>query len=852
MFWRRRQEQDLERELRAHLELEAEGCDRDAARRALGNLARIKEETREVWGYMWLDRLMQDVRYGWRALRSNPTFAAVAILAAALGIGASTSIFSVVYAVMLRPLPYDNPERLITPIFVRNGIIGSAMPDVQYEAWRKQAPIFDAAAAYMTSSSTATGFGDAEELRTAVVTPGFLKTLGVRLMIGRDFVDADAGQNGGLATIVSHGLWMRRYGGDWSVLSKTITLNGKQCSIVGVLPADFEFPNIRDVALLRAMPEPAAHAGGGTYFYPMIARLKPGITLKRAEADLDLIDQRLASSSPNIRRTIQRAQRVLVGLQQKLVGDVRPALLVVFAAVALVMLIVTVNICNLLLARAVARRREIAVRIALGANRARVIRQLLTEGLMLAILGGGAGIALAFGGVKLLRETVPPTVPHLAAIGINPAVLAFSAAVVIVAGTLFGLAPMRAISGGDPETALKQTVRSASAGRSRTEGMLIVAETAFALILLTGAGLLIRTFAALTSIPPGFDADHVVTASLTLPYWKYPKAERQSALIGEALERLRGGPGVVSVAAVGRLPYTGSMMISGVKIEGDPDPPNDDEGARVNFVAGDYFRTMGIPILQGRSPDGSDTPVGPQVAVVNEVFARRYFRGANPIGRRVKAQGVTDWLEIVGVCRNVKQGGLATLPAAEIFDSAPGGNATTLVIRTSKDPRTAISWLKAQLESIDRDMATPEIMTMKEVMAKLINSQIFVLRLLGLFAGVAIALVAIGIYSVLAYSVERRAREIGIRMALGAKAARIMMLIVGRAVQLATAGAAIGIACGWGLTRYLETLLYGVTPHDPATLIAGCAIVVVVAIGAAYIPARRAVGQGVTVTLREE
>jgi putative ABC transport system permease protein len=863
-WWRRQRERDLERELRSDLELEADeqrerglsaGDARRAAHRAFGNAALIGEATREAWGYAWAERLVQDLRYAWRAWRTNPGFAAVMILTAALGIGANTAIFSVIDAVLLRPLPFPDAERLVCPMIVARDapVAESRMPgfsvaDYRYAAWRDAAAVFDGIAVYSTRPFTITSDGEPERLKAIAVTPGFLRMLGVSPLMGRDFTAADAAPRGGQVAILAHAFWKRRFGGDAAILSRSMTLEGKPYSIAGVLPREFEFPGAPEVSLLVAFTEPNPPPRGATYFYSAIARLKRGVTAARAEADLAVIDGRLA-------RAID-SKALLIGLHDKLVGNVRPALLVLGGAVGLVLLIVCVNVCNLLLARAISRQKEIAVRIALGAGRGRVLRQLLTEGMLLAGAGGAAGLAVAFGGVKLLLAIAPKGVPHIEAAHLSGTVLAFNAGVAICAGILFGLAPLRGVSGMDPEAALKQTARSASGGRGqrRLENLLIVAETAFALILLAGAGLLMRTFAGLTAISPGFEPDRAVTAQVALPFWKYRTPQRQREFLRELLDRARSGPGVQSVGATACLPYGGFVMTDALKIDGRE--VNGDAETAVNFAAGDYFRAMGIAVVEGRAIDDSDQAGRPGVAVVNQTLARRFFPDGRAVGSRIRVGGVTGWMEVVGVVGDVRQGGLVSETRAEItrpVAQVEGGvSAQTVAIRSTADPRVLGTWLRAQVAELDGELPAPQVITMREKMAALMASQVFVMRLLGLFAGIAIALAAIGIYSVLVSSVERRAHEMAIRVALGAKRAHILRLVMGRGLRLSLAGAAIGAAGGLGLTRYLKSLLYGVTPHDPATMAVGCGLVVLVALGAAYLPARKATQQDAVANLRAE
>jgi putative ABC transport system permease protein len=875
MRWLRRKhrEQDLDRELRSDLELEAEeleqaGMSPDqahyAARRAFGNLTRVKEEIREMWQLTWFDRLAADLRYGCRSLGNNPAFAAVVILTAALGIGANTSIFSVVYAVLLRPLPYREPARLVAPTNASaDAVLSWGIPDFQYAGWRDQAAIFDGIAASAGRQFTITGDGEAEQLKAQIVTPGFLGALGVSPIVGRDFTDTDAALRGGQVALLSHDVWTRRFASDPSILSKSITLDGKPYSVAGILPSDFEFPGASGVSLLLALTEPKAQVGGPIYFYNVIARLRRGITAERAASDLALINQRLQSTYPaKFSRARTATQTRVFSLQDRLVGNIRPALLVLAGAVTLVLLIVCGNVSNLLLARAITRQKEIAVRLALGAGRGRVFRQLLTEGMLLASLGGLAGLAVAFEGVKLLRAIAPAGVPHIEQARIGLAVLSFNLVIVVLCGILFGLAPLRGASAVDPEVALKQTTRSGTATRRRhrSENLLIVFETAFALILLAGAGLLIRTFAGLTAIAPGFRPENVVTARLSLPRWKYQSPERQKAFIDALLEKVRSAPGVEAAAVVASVPYAGFVMTDSLQVEGtalpDTQATGQDDGVAVNYAAGDYFKTMGIPILQGRALDASDLDGRTPVAVINQTLARRYFPDGRALGARVRVGNGAGWLQIAGVSGDVKQGGLASETRPEIFLSAPQtrspGSASTLAIRSSAGPRLLGPWLHSEIAALDHDVPLPEIQTMQSYMVSLIASQQFVMRLLSLFAAIAVTLSAIGIYSVMVYSVERRAHEIGIRLALGAERAHIIGLVLSRGLRLSITGAAIGLAGGLALTRYLKSLLYGVTPHDPLTLTVGCALVVLAAFVASYIPARRAVNHDAIAALRQE
>jgi predicted permease len=849
---------DFDDEIQNHIDLLterliAQGTPPDearyAARRQFGNTVALKETHVEMGRWHWLERLGQDIRYACRTLRNNPGFATVAILTAALGIGANTSIFSIVHSVLLRPLPYRDADRLVALVTVNpkeNGL-GLQVPDFPYASWRDQATIFNGIACYTRRSFTITGSGGPELLRAAIVTPGFLRMMGMSPQLGRDFIPSDAAPRGGQAVLLSDSLWARRFGRDPSVVSRQIALNGKPYSVVGILPPTFEFPSGIDVSLMVPMSEPSAQRSNATYFYAVIARLKPGISNERAESDLAVINRRIGEK-------IDRRTKA-IGLHDKLVGDVRPALLILSAAVGLVLLIACVNIGNLLLARAISRQKEIAVRMALGAGRRRVFQQLLTESMLLAAAGGTAGLAISFAGVRILRAIAPADVPHIEAAHISLAVLLFNIAATAVSGILFGIAPLRRATAIDPEAALKQTARSATHNRRHRnlESLLIVAEVAFALILLAGAGLLIRTFSGLTAIASGFHPENVITAEVNMPHWKYQTAAKHRAFFDALLARVRSAPGVESAGVVGSLPYGGFVMTGGVGIEGRE---LHNAQAAVDYATEDYFKSMGIPLLDGRAFTARDTAESESVAVVNQEFVSRFFPGERPVGKRIQVHGVTEWLRIAGVVGNVKQLGLVSEVRPEIIQptsqSESGSSAQTLVIRSTTSEKVLAPWLRAQISALDKDIPPPEIETMEFRMASLVASQRFVMQLLSLFAGLAIVLAAIGIYGVLVYSVEQRTKEIGIRVALGAKRGEVMALVLGRGLRLSLAGAALGVAGALLATRYLKSLLYGVTPHDPITLAAGSAVLIAVALAAAWLPARRAVAVDPMAALRNE
>lgn len=863
LFRRRADESEMDREVAAHLALLAEDFERSgmapseahhAALRAFGGVELAREASRDARSFVWIEQASQDLRHALRSFTKSPAFALGVILTAALGIGANASIFSLVHAVLLQPLPYRDADRLMT-------IAGGPTGDFRYGAWRTQATVFDGMAAYMGRRHIMTGSGEAEQVLAHVVTPTFLSVLGVAPVLGRDFDNGDAQPRGGDKALISFRLWKNRFNGDANVTARGLQLDGKPYTIIGVLPRDFAFPDKTQPALLLAMSEPPPQPTGAVYYLKVIARLKPGVNPDRANRDLSLIDAKLKLAFPKqFSRGPRGAPRQLQSLREGLTGDARPALLVLWVAAGLVLLIVCANILNLLLARGLSRQRELAVRMALGADRARVARQLLTEGMLLSVAGGATGLAVAGFAVPGLLAMAPADVPQLADARVNSTVLFYTTGITMLVGLAFGLWPIRGLSGVQGRLALKQASRSLTASREQRglESVLVVCEAALAFILLTGAGLMIQTLTTMTAIPPGFDPSNVVTGRLSLPYWKYAESGRSPVeKVAEIMTKLRDGPGVESVGAVAALPYGGFVMSSGLEIAGQPPLPEGEE-VPVNFAAGEYFQTMRIPLLAGRTWDRGDTAGRPAVSVVTEELVRRYFHGQAraAVGARIRVKGVTPWLDVIGVVGDVKQAGLATPPKPMVYQPAAqsesGDSASTIVVRSSADPRVLLPWIRSLVLSLDTDLPPPDLATAQANITGLLASRVFLMRLLTAFAIVAILLAATGIYCVLAYSVERRLKEIGIRMALGAQSGQISAMILRRAVMLALGGTAVGVAGGWGLGRYLEASLYGVTPHDPATFAAGASLLLLVGVAAGYLPARAAAQQDVLSVLKIE
>ena len=851
-------EQDLEEELRSHVECRAEDLMRtglgrqDAERQArieLGTRETYKEQCREAQGLRWLDTLRQDVLYAARSFRRNRAFTLVAALTLALGIGANTAIFSVVNTVLLRPLPYQAAGRLvwITDFIPRQG--NTLVWDSDYFAWARQNQVFQGMAAYSPAELTLTGAGETERLEGARVTAGFFSVLSVAPALGRSFLAEDDRPGGPQVCVLSHRFWQSRFSGSASMLGKAITLDGKPYTVLGVMPASFEYPERVQPAIYVPydMQETSGVAPGEMHMIPMnvIGRLKPGVTLQSAESNIAFINLSLASGyKSGYAKMMEGARAQAMSLHTHLVGDVRLALLVLVGAVAFVLLIACANVANLQLARAMRREKEIAIRTTLGAGRARLARQLLTESLLLATLGGAAGVGLAAWGVSVLRTLGPANIPHLAEIHIDYRVLLFTALVVIVTGVAFGLVPVLAARKTQPGESLKEggLRLSAGPGRERTRRTLVVVQLALALVLLAGAGLLMKSFLRLTSIDPGFDPHNLLTARIGLPDNQYPKPEQQRAFFENLLANLRTLPGVSAAEAAAVPPFWGYMMAAGFDIEGVPERADVNQGAALNIVSAGYLHAIGAPLLSGRNFTPLDSAQAPKVVIINRACAHTFFPHDDPVGKRIRISGVDDWATIVGVFGDLRQAGVVSQPKPEIFLPAlqmPYAE-MSVVMRSTEDPQRLAGALRAQVAGLDKSLAVYEVMTVDHLMAEQVASSKFNMALLALFAFLAVALAGVGIYGVMTYTVTQRTHEIGIRMALGAQRVNVLRLVLRQGIVLAALGIGVGSAGALALTRFLASLLYEVQPRDPITFVAVAVVLGAVALLATFLPARRA------------
>jgi putative ABC transport system permease protein len=800
----------------------------------------------------WWDDLRQDMSFAARAMLKSPGFTAAVVLTLALGIGASSAMFTVVDAVLLRPFGFAAPERLavlteVTP----EGELNKSIAPTNFLAWREQSRAFEALAAWADGDRTLTGGGEAELLPARFTTGNYFSVLGARPHLGRTYTEAEEEAN---VVVLSHRLWQSRFGGDPSIVDRTIILNDRPFTVIGIMPADL--PSIGEKPDLWA-PMRLAPEWQGRYLRA-VGRLRPGATLEGARTEMTMIGQRLANAYPAFNKGWGVSVRAL---SEAVSGDVRPALLVLLGAVGFLLLIACANVANLLLARAVARRREVAVRRALGATRGRLIRQLLAESLFLASLAAALGILVAVLGTRLLVLRIPAALalPRFDEIGVNLRVVAFTAGASLLTGILFGLAPALSGSSTGPGEAMRDATRGTTSGRERgrLRGALVVAEVALALMLLAGAGLLARSFQNLVRVDSGMRTEQVLAVRVAARSARYQEPGALVGLTTELQQRLAALPEARAVGVIGPwLPFTGSKSSTGFRREDQPPPPVGEEPVTdIRITAGDYFRAVGIPLLHGRTFDARDTDVAPTVFVINEELARRHFPGEDPIGKRISFRW-DDLVpgEIVGVVGSVRELGPAAEPAPAIYrpyTQMPNGS-FHLVVRTAGEPQALAGTIREVVRSLDPNLPVPEIRTMDQVAGETVARPRLNLLLLGGFAALALVLAAIGLYGVMAYSVTQRRAEVGVRMALGASRPDVVRLVISQGIRLTLAGLLVGLAGSLVLTRLMASLLFGVQPTDPLTLAAVAVFLAAIALVASWIPARRAASTDPAIVLRAE
>jgi putative ABC transport system permease protein len=819
-----------------------------------------------------MQNVWQDLRYGARMLLKSPGFTTIAVLTLALGIGANTAIFSVVNAVLLRPLPYAAPERLVA-LWESDHRKPSARGSISYPNffdWRAQNHSFESMASYYTSDLALTTIQTSVNVRSAVVSSELFSLLGIEPQLGRRFLaEEERPQSStGRAAIISDSLWRRQFGADRDVVGRSIALNGKPFSIVGVMPAAFQFPIDADRVELwitsaidgeKTNPkEPAMNENRGSHFLAAIGRLKPNVSIDEAGADMDVIGANLEQQYPDS-NTYHGVR--LVPYHNDVVHDYRAALWLILGAVGCVLLIACVNVANLLLARATTRYREIAVRSALGASRARIVGQLLTESVLLAFAGGFLGLLFAWWGTEAVVKLVPEDLPRLAEINIDLSVFAFTLLTSMTTGIVFGLAPALQASKIEMTDAMKEGARGGgvSRRRARLRAALVVSEIAIAIVVLIGAGLLLRTFSKLQRVDLGYDASHVLTASVELPDARYPKPEQAALFYERLLANLRALPGVDKASAIVPQPLSGDTFVISFEVEGRDIPKGEHPSSHFRSVTPDYFDTMKIPVVAGRPFTERDTAQSAPVLIVNESFARRQFPDENPIGKHVKPGislgGESVWREVVGVVKDVKHRpalGKDYEPEYYVPHAQMPISSMSIVLRTNGDPRGLASVVQEQVEALDREIPVHRVRTLEQYLGNAVAQPRFNALLLTLFAGLALVLTAIGLYGVMAYSVIQRTPEIGVRIALGAQTTSVLKLVIGQGLKLTALGLVIGLGAAYGSTRFIEAFLFGVAPTDPLTFAGIALLLSCVAVLACYVPARRATKVDPMVALRCE
>ena len=804
---------------------------------------------------------MQDLRYGARILAKRPGFTSIAIITLALGIGANTTIFSVVEAVLMRPFPYKDAGRLVWVSETNPGkvISESYVSPATFLDWQAAQQSFDAIAAFSESSFVFTGLGDPERLESASVSAAFFPMLGVQPIMGRNFTEEEDRVGARPVAILSHALWRRRFNADPNILGSGITLEDRSYEVVGVMPPTFKMPANAEgsecvlwTPLMPGIDNPQSLRGA--HYLPVIGRLKASSTAEQAEADLNAIDEHITESDSSY----AGYRTHILSLHRYITGDISQALLILFAAVSFVLLIACSNVANLMLTRAASRRREVAVRLALGASPGRLIRQLLTENMILAVLGGALGLLLAGWAVDLLPLFAPARLPRANEIVLDGGVITFTVFATFVTGVLFGLVPALQATKVEFGGSLKDGNPNLTAGlhRNRLLNSLVITEVALTSVLLVGAGLMINSFARLVSVDPGFSPKRVTTFKFGLPPLKYPEPNRQAAFYQDLVARVQSLPGTLAAGASLTLPVNRQSMISPLLIEGKPDTrPSGSNPVQYTTVLGDYLSAMGMPVLEGRSFEKQDDAQAARVILINAALARQFFPGESPIGKKIGTYFSNGRdREVIGVVGDARHSGLDKEPPPQVyvpFGQNPSRN-LNLVVRSGARPEVVAAAVRDVVRSIDKDQPIDRVTTMPELLSQSVAQPRFYTGLLTSFAVIAFALAALGIYGVISYGVTQRTRELGIRIALGADPRDVMKLVLGRGMLLTLIGVSIGLAGSLALTRLMSDLLFGIKATDPATFALAALLIAGVALAACYIPARRATRVDPTVALRHE
>lgn len=862
--------QRLDTEIRFHIDQQiaeniAAGMNpqeaRYAAMRTFGNPMVLKEQTRDTWGWVWLEQIAQDLRYGARMLARNPGFTLVAVTSLALGVAVNSVVFSVVNTVLLRPLPYPDADRLALvkyrTVQPRSGSF--ELTPAAYLELRRATKSFERIAAFTASDFNLSGIGEPERLSGQIISPSLFSVLKVSPVIGRGFVDGDEKDGAPRVAVLSYGLWQRRYGGEANVIGQTVTLDHTDYDVVGVAPPEFDFPRKgTDVWVPKVFAANELH-DRNSYYLNVIARLKAGVSLNYAQSELHVFAHNWAQSYPENRNL----ELTLRPLRETVVENFQQALVVLQVAVAFVLLIACANVANLLLARSAVRKKEIASRAVLGASARRLIRQLLTESVVLALSGGALGLVLAVLGIRILKLMNPGTIPRLDEVSVDSSVLAFTFGISCLAGLAFGFVPALWLARPDLQHALKEAGSSSVGARGRRMlGVIVVGEMALSLALMVGAGLLIRSFLRLQDVSLGFTPERLLTLEVSLPEDEAQDSTRVANFFRGVIERVQALPGVQVAGAGTALPVMELGIRSSLSIEGqtDPAPGQPPRLANNRVVSPGYFRALGIPLIEGRLLSTQDSAQTLPVVVINRAMAKRYWGDEDPIGKRFRlhaSDAPPPWLTIVGVVGDIHQGGLDTAPVPELYtpftqDYFPFVAPSVLFVRTHGDPQNLIAAVRDEIGAVDKSIPIFEIQTMEDVLAHWLAPRRFNLLLMSVFAGVALALASVGIYGVMSYSVSQRTRELGVRVALGAQRRDLLALVVRQGLVLAVIGVGIGLIVSFSVTRWLATLLFGISATDPFTLATVASLFTLVAFVACYFPARRAMKVDPIVALKYE
>jgi putative ABC transport system permease protein len=869
LFHKRALDADLSDELRFHLDRQVEqnissGMSRADARRSalrdFGGVAKFTEASRDARRTNFLENLMQDVRFGVRMLRKNLGFTFFAVAVLAIGIAANSAIFSVADAVLIRPLPYRDADRLVViwEDASSYGFPKDTPAPGNFNDWRTRNQVFtDVAATSFGSSMALTGQGNPEKLDGRSVTANLFSVLGASPALGRDFRPEDDVPGAAPVVILSHGLWLRRFGGDPQIIGKEIWLNYEKTTVIGVMPRGFQYPDREAEVWRPARFSKEDLANHGSHYLHVVARLKPGVSLATANADLSVIAKQLEKQYPDSNAKIGA---FAVPLRDQLAGDVRPALLMLVGAVCFVLLIACANVANLLLSRATGRRRELAMRLTLGATRLRIVQQMLTESVLLAILAGAAGLLLSIFATQFLAALIPSGFAPIAGASLDPRVLLFTVAVSLTTGILFGIIPAWRISRVHIAPTLQQAAGRGSVGSSgyRLRNALVVCEVALAIVLLAGAALLIRSISNLYHLDPGFQSDHVLVVHTPLSYPRYDAFSRRVSFYSQVLSKVETLPGVLSAGYTTWVPLTNPGGASSITIEGRPEPaPGERLIPNIRIISANYPAALRMKLIAGRFFDRSDGAGTQLVALINETMAKNYWPGENPLGKRFKRGSYNEdkpWFTIVGIVGDVHQAGLDLPSRAEMYllymQEDNGYDPEYLAIHTSVDPMSLAEAVRQQVWAVDNEQPVAGAMPLSDLVDDNLASRRLQAGLLTAFAAIALLLVTLGIYAVLSFAVAQRTQEIGVRVALGAQPAQVLAMIFSQGLQLFFIGAAIGLTAAFLLTRAISHLLFHVSPYDPTSFVAITLLLAAVALLACYLPARRATRVDPLVALR--